>query len=468
MRNARRFSSVPLLAFALVISACGVPDDVAVDDDAVSLDELTSVAPAVDTDTTATVVDSTTVAQEETTSTSAEANSSTTSTTTSSTTTTVAAPATTTQAPQLLNQIELELEVVASLSSPVAFAARPGTDDIFIAEQQGRVVRLPGGTATGADTTLDIRGAVSLGNEQGLLGLAFSPDGSRLYTNHTERAGSTVITRHTMSGTSATSPEVLLTIDQPFANHNGGQLAFGPDGMLYIGMGDGGSGGDPEGNGQNPNTLHGSILRIDVSGDVGYEIPADNPFANSGGAPEIYVWGIRNAWRFGFDTATGDLWIGDVGQDRMEEVTVLRSGSGSGANLGWNLTEGDESFRGSPEPEAYVAPILSYAHDAGRCSITGGEVYRGAQIAGLSGTYIYGDFCTGEIFGFRASGQGAAERLDVPVVEAEQVVENLERRGVPVKYVLFADEGHGFRKAPNRITSTAETVAWFVEHLGGR
>lgn len=455
-----------LSVLAIVATACGVPDDVATEDDEPTLDTLTPIAPAdpveeEDEDATTTTSSSTTTTEaaddeSETTTTAADSDaeeedestatepvaddaSETTDEEATATTaapatteapdnTTTAAPATTeattTEAPpttnaaaRVLSDIELDLEVVASLSSPVAFATRPGTSDIFIVEQRGRIVRLPNGAAGGADTTLDIRGTVSLGNEQGLLGLAFSPDGARLYTNHTNSAGSTIITRHTMSGNTATSPEVLLTIGQAFGNHNGGQLAFGPDGFLYIGMGDEGSGGDPNGNGQNPNTLHGSILRIDVSGASGYTIPSSNPFANGGGAPEVFVWGIRNAWKFGFDSANGDLWIADVGQDRVEEVTVLRSGTAAGANLGWNLVEGNESFRGLAAPAGHVGPTLTYAHGSGRCSITGGEVYRGSEIAGLAGTYLYGDFCTGEVFGFRTNNQSSPQRLDLQSVD---------------------------------------------------
>lgn len=454
-----------LTVLAMIAAACGVPDDVATNDDEPTLDTLTPIAPAdpvesvdeeedeevegeldgedttttttsattttepdqdseedtdeaesVDTDGEVAADESETTTTAESTTTEAPETTTTAAPGTTETTTTVAPP-TTNAAARVLPDIELGLEVVASLTSPIAFATRPGTTDIFIAEQRGRIVRLPNGGADGAGTTLDIRGTVSLGNEQGLLGLAFSPDGGRLYTNHTNTAGSTVITRYTMSGTAATGAEVLLTIGQAFGNHNGGQMAFGPDGYLYIGMGDEGSGGDPNGNGQNPNTLHGSILRIDVSGASGYTIPADNPFADGGGAPEVFIWGIRNAWRFGFDSANGDLWIADVGQDRVEEVTVLRSGTASGANLGWNLIEGNESFRGSPAPAGHIGPTITYAHGSGRCSITGGEVYRGSEIAGLAGTYLYGDFCTGEVFGFRVNNQTGPQRLDLQSVD---------------------------------------------------
>ena len=389
------------------------PEGEAATDDDVAEPSTTTEA-SEDTDGDPAEAPATTEAETETTT---EAPTTTEATTTTTTTpTTTEAPTTVAAANRALPDIDLELELVASLSSPVAFATRPGTSDIFIGEQGGRIVRLPNGGAAGADTTLDIRGSVSLGNEQGLLGIAFAPDGQRLYVNYTNSGGATVIARYTMSGNSASSPETLMTIAQPFGNHNGGQLVFGPDGLLYIGLGDGGSSGDPQGHGQNPNSLLGSILRIDVSGASGYTIPAGNPFPN-GGAPEVFVWGIRNAWRFGFDSANGDLWIADVGQDRVEEVTVLRSGTAAGANLGWNLVEGNESFRGLAAPDGHRGPVLTYAHGSGRCSITGGEVYRSGDIAGLGGTYLYGDFCTGEVFGFRANGQGTPQRLSIPNVD---------------------------------------------------
>jgi glucose/arabinose dehydrogenase len=319
-----------------------------------------------------------------------------------------------------LDRVDLGLELVATLSSPIGLASRAGSDDLFVIEQAGRIVRLPGGEGEGADTTLDIRGQVSTANEQGLLGLAFSPDGSTLFINMTDRRGDTVISRFVMvdSVANVESEEVLLTIPQPRANHNGGQLAFGPDGYLYIGMGDGGGGGDPGDHGQNPNTLLGSILRIEVDTAEGYGIPSDNPFSK-GEAPEVFIWGVRNAWRFGFDSATGDLWIGDVGQDRFEEVTVLRAadGGGNGANLGWNEAEGTESYRGGTIPDGHVAPVITYGHASNRCSSTGGEVYRGGGIPGLAGSYIYGDFCTGEIFGYRVDESAEPSRLDLRAVD---------------------------------------------------
>ena len=410
-----------LMALGLLVAACSAEESDAIATGTTEVpDEPTEVAPASTEEVISDVpaeIESVEEAPEETTTTSIEGSTTTTATPTTTSTTTT----TTTTAPlEPLEALDLDLQRIAVLSSPVALASRPGTNDLFIVEQQGRIVRLPDGLDAGADTALDIRGQVSLGNEQGLLGLAFSPDGGRLFVNFTDRAGTTTIARYDMAGNAVDpgSVEIILTIPQPAANHNGGQLAFGPDGFLYIGTGDGGGGGDPFGNGQNPNTLLGTILRIDVSGESGYTVPASNPFVADGGAPEVWSWGLRNAWRFGFDSGSGDLWVGDVGQDRFEEVTVLRAanGSGNGANLGWNATEGAEAFRGAAIPADHVAPIITYGHANGRCSITGGEVYRGPSIPSLEGTYLYGDFCSGEVFGFRADGSERAIRLNIPVV----------------------------------------------------
>ena len=410
-----------LMVLGLLVAACSAEQSDAIATGTTEVpDEPTEVAPASTEEVTSDVpaeIEPVEDEPEDTTTTSTEESTTTTAApTTTSTTTTTSTPAPL----EPLETLDLDLQRIAVLSSPVALAARPGTNDLFIVEQQGRIVRLPDGLADGADTALDLRGQVSRGNEQGLLGLAFSPDGGRLFVNFTDNAGTTTIARYDMAGNAVdpASVEIILTIPQPAGNHNGGQLAFGPDGFLYIGNGDGGGGGDPFANGQNPNTLLGSILRIDVSGASGYTVPASNPFVNGGGAPEVWAWGIRNAWRFGFDSGSGDLWVGDVGQDRFEEVTVLRAadGGGNGANLGWNATEGAESFRGAAIPADHVAPIVSYAHTNGRCSITGGEVYRGSAIPSLEGTYLYGDFCSGEVFGLRADGSERAIRLNIPVV----------------------------------------------------
>jgi glucose/arabinose dehydrogenase len=204
----------------------------------------------------------------------------------------------------------------------------------------------------------------------------------------------------------------LLTIPQPFANHNGGQLQLGPDGFLYVGMGDGGGAGDPEGNGQNPATLLGTILRIDPQAstpDRGYAIPAGNPYILGGGAPEVWITGARNPWRFSFDRLTGDLWVADVGQDELEELNLLPAdasgmNAGRGANLGWPAMEGDQPFSSGEPPPGAVAPILTYGRDSGACSVIGGYVYRGTAIPALQGAYLYGDFCTGEVRALLAIG----------------------------------------------------------------
>ncbi|MDW7710780.1 MAG: PQQ-dependent sugar dehydrogenase [Deferrisomatales bacterium] len=211
------------------------------------------------------------------------------------------------------------------------------------------------------------------------------------------------------------SEEVLLTVPQPFANHNGGQLAFGPDGFLYVGLGDGGSGGDPEGNGQNPGTLLGKVLRIDVeSGDVPYGIPADNPFASGQEAlPEIWAGGLRNPWRFSFDRATGDLYLGDVGQNRWEEVHFHEAGSPGGANYGWNILEGNACFdppTGCVPPPGYSPPVHVYGHQP-ECSVTGGYVYRGPGNPAMTGGYLYGDYCSGRIWILHRTGEGWRNEL---------------------------------------------------------
>lgn len=395
---------------ALLLFACS-SSDVAETTEQSTVSTQAATELAVDDDATVTSTAAPSTTRESTT---------TTSTTTTTMPTTTSTTTTTTTIPSVpVESIALELELISTFRSPVDVRAHPTSGDLYVVEQSGRIVRLPEGLPEDADVALDLRGQVSLGNEQGLLGMAFDTAGERLYVDFTDTAGSTVIARYDMAGpiADAESVEILLTIPQPRGNHNGGGLAFGPDGFLYISMGDGGGGGDPFEHGQNPDTLHGSILRIDVSGDEGYTIPPDNPFLN-GDAPEVFTWGIRNAWRFGFDSVTGDLWIGDVGQDRFEEVTVVRAqdGGGNGANLGWNEVEGAEPYRGGTIPADHVAPVITYGHSGGRCSVTGGEVYRGSAVPSLLGTYFYGDFCTGEVFGYRVDDSGEAARLQLPAV----------------------------------------------------
>lgn len=313
----------------------------------------------------------------------------------------------------------IDLELIASVSSPVAIIAAPGSNDLWVAEQAGRVLRLPNGEGPAVDDVgVDLRQVVSSASEQGLLGLALAPSGERLFTYHTALSGASVVLRWDVQNGAVdpASATEIITVEQPARNHNGGHVVFGPDGYLWVGLGDGGAAGDPWGNGQNADTLLGSMLRLDVSGD-GYDIPADNPFVDGGGAPEAAVWGVRNPWRFSFDPATADLWIADVGQDRFEEITVLRRGGEVlGANLGWNAREGDDAFRGGEEPAGHAAPFVDYGQTGGRCSVTGGEVYRGSEIPQLNGAYIFSDFCSGELLAVGTGDDAELHVLDTPNV----------------------------------------------------
>ena len=303
---------------------------------------------------------------------------------------------------------------VAQLEQPVAMATRPGERTLYLVEQVGRVRAIRGGRLD-PTPVVDISAKVTAGGEQGLLGLAFSPDGRYLYLAYTDRDGDHQISELTMRGQRADpgSERSLLHFDDPFGNHNGGQLAFGPDGRLYIAFGDGG-GSDPLGNGQNLGTLFGKILRIDPrpGGGQPYRIPSGNPFADRDGArPEIWDYGLRNPWRFSFDAATGDLWIGDVGQNTYEEVDYEPAASG-GRNYGWNRREGRHPSNGGDRPDGAVDPVIEYGRDDG-CTVIGGFVYRGRRIPGLQGAYLYGDYCSGWVRAARAPGGKVAEQRDL-------------------------------------------------------
>ena len=298
---------------------------------------------------------------------------------------------------------------IATLDQPVALAVRPGDPRLFVAEKAGTVVAMQPDGSDVAEV-LDLRNDVSLGSEQGLLGLAFSPDGRRLYVDLTDRDGDTHVQSFAMDGDRAdtTTRAEILFVHQPFENHNGGQLAFGPDGDLYVALGDGGSGGDPFGNGQSLSTLLGKILRIspDPDGRRPYRIPPDNPFVDRAGArPEIWAYGLRNPWRFSFDTGTGDLWIGDVGQSEWEEIDRQPPGAG-GRNYGWNLMEGDHPYAEGSTTGRLTPPVYEYPHDGGICAVTGGYVYRGSEIASLRGWYVFADFCGGRLEAIRTVGGG--------------------------------------------------------------
>jgi glucose/arabinose dehydrogenase len=293
--------------------------------------------------------------------------------------------------------------VLSGLDRPIALMAAPGGGDLFVVEKTGRILKFAEG-ATEGQLFLDLSQSVSGGNEQGLLGLAFHPgyaENGRFFVDYTDTRGDTQIVAFAAKGGVAdpASAKTLLAIDQPYPNHNGGWLGFGPDGYLYIGMGDGGAGGDPHRNGQNPDALLGKILRIDVDGGDPYAIPPDNPFAKGGGAPEVFLLGLRNPWRNAFDGE--QFYIGDVGQGSIEEIDVVTT-KDAGANLGWNTLEGNDCY----PPGAmcvqggFVMPVYTYSHNEG-CSVTGGLVYRGKALPALAGRYFFADYCAGAIESFR-------------------------------------------------------------------
>lgn len=304
--------------------------------------------------------------------------------------------------------------VVSGLFSPVGIAnAGDGSGRLFVLEQSGLIRILKDGILL-PGAFLDIRSQVGCCGERGLLGLAFHPryaENGYFYTNYTDPDGNTVIARFQVTPDDPEraepgSEQRLLFIQQPYGNHNGGSVVFGPDGYLYLGLGDGGSGGDPLGSGQSTNTLLGKVLRIDVDGGDPYVIPPDNPFATGGGLAEIWAYGLRNPWRIAFDSLTGDLYIGDVGQNAWEEIDYLPAGSPPGANFGWNYREGAHPYQGIPPGDvALIDPVAEYGRDQG-CSVTGGAVYRGVELPAWQGVYLYGDYCTGRVWGLRSDPQG--------------------------------------------------------------
>jgi glucose/arabinose dehydrogenase len=349
----------------------------------------------------------------------------------SETTTTTEAPAPPTTASVALDEVAVGLEGVATLDAPVALVQRRGFDELVVAERGGAVRVVDGGRVSApiveVGTTTD--------GERGLLGIAFSPDGSHLYLSYTDERGDSRLdewaTGPGIEDVDPASHRNVLSVDQPFSNHNGGHIVFGPDGLLYYGLGDGGAAGDPEGRAQNPDELLGKVLRIDPrrSGDDPYAVPADNPFAGGGGRGEVYIAGVRNPWRFSFDRQNGDLWIGDVGQGAEEEIDLLPAGRAAGANLGWDRVEGNRPFEGEA-PAGAVPPVFTYGRDEGY-SVTGGYVYRGSAIPGLGGAYVFGDYGAGVV---RALG-----------IEGGRVVSerSLGVETGPASLVSFAEDADG-------------------------
>lgn len=339
----------------------------------------------------------------------------------------------------------LELSKVdADLDSPIAAIALPRGRGLLVGERAGvlRVLDLSANTPKLSDPVLDISDDVSTEMERGLLGLAFNKASDKLILSYTNSTGDSRLDSYEVtwgsSSEGSSTPELsidsstrreLLEVQQPYPNHNGGHAELGPDGMLYFGLGDGGSSGDPEGNAQNRSSLLGKLLRIDPDATSSADLaPAGNPFLNTKGAkPEIWSTGLRNPWRFSFDSKSGDLWVADVGQDRFEEINRVTQADGGakGANFGWDLFEGDEPFDDpdpAPSPASdgpFVEPVFVYDHGPG-CSVTGGVVYRGKAIASLAGMYLYSDFCDGTIRALDMTKANGATSVSLGV-KADQV-----------------------------------------------
>jgi len=352
-----------------------------------------------------------------------------------------------------LGAARVGLTQVAGVPRAIVLATRSDDPFLYVGTQDGTVVAVRDGVSR-PTPTLDLGDLVRSGGEQGLLGMTFGPDGGHLYVHYSGRSGETVVAEYAVSipgerpAVAATSTaRTILTVAQPQPNHNGGALTFGPDGLLYLGLGDGGASGDegsghaPEGNGQSNATLLGKILRIDPRAGSGspYQIPADNPFADGGGRPEIFVTGLRNPWRFSFDAATGDLWIGDVGQNAWEEVDAIAFDDAPGANFGWPLLEGSRPFREDRAPGT-VLPVLDIGRDEGDCAIVGGYVYRGTEIPDLVGAYVFSDNCNGKIRALKLAGDGSVELVRALGIETNGVT-SFGEDGDGELYVLTASAG---------------------------
>ena len=332
--------------------------------------------------------------------------------------------------PILSSDFTLRLEVVASgLSNPLHLTTPAGDPRLFVVEQPGRIRIIQNGQLV-ATPFIDLTPKIASGGERGLLAMAFDPayaTNGFFYVNYTDRQGDTVVERYRVSAdpnrADPASARQILFVDQPFANHNGGHVLFGPDGMLYIAMGDGGSGGDPQGNGQRRNTLLGKLLRVDVSRGDPYAIPPNNPFVGEGGARgEIWAYGLRNPWRVWFDRTDQVLYVADVGQNQVEEVNAVLQTT-AGVNYGWNVMEGRQCFSGgSCSQTGLTLPVVTYPHSGGNCSVTGGIVYRGEAIPEIHGHYFYSDYCAAWVRSFRLANGAATDAREWTVGPLEGVL----------------------------------------------
>lgn len=313
------------------------------------------------------------------------------------------------------------VEVTSGLTNPVHLTTPAGDARLFVVEQPGRI-RIIEGSVLRPLPFIDLTAVVGSGGERGLLSMAFDPQFATtgfFWVNYTDRNGNTRIERYRVSADAnvadASSALLVLAVDQPFANHNGGQIAFGPDGMLYIGMGDGGSGGDPQNHGQNRASLLGKLLRLDVRSATPYAIPPDNPYrASTTFRPEIWAYGLRNPWRFSFDRSANFIYIADVGQGQWEEINAVPTANAP-LNYGWRIMEGAQCFGPSPcDRTGLTLPVHTYSHADG-CSVTGGFVYRGTRLPGLQGHYFYSDYCSGWLRSFSLQNGAATEHREWPL-----------------------------------------------------
>ena len=361
--------------------------------------------------------------------------------------------------PPPAGSVPLRLEQVATgLAYPVYLTAAPGdTGRLFVVEKGGTVRVLKHGALL-PTPFIDLSSRVTKGSEQGLLGMAFHPTDGRVVLSFTvagpERGGRSRVATFTPGANpdvlDPASEQLVLEVDQPYSNHNGGHVAFGPDGYLYFGLGDGGSGGDPQGHGQDRSDLLGSLLRLDIDHGLPYTVPASNPFVGQAGARgELWNWGLRNPWRFSFDRANGNLYIADVGQNEWEEVSVQPAASPGGENYGWAVMEGEHCYGSAGCNRAgLVMPVIEYGHGDG-CSITGGYVYRGQAIPELAGTYFHGDYCEGWIRSFVYQGGAATSAASWPALDTGQQITSFGEDARGEIYVVLAG-GTIYRIAPGR------------------
>jgi glucose/arabinose dehydrogenase len=336
----------------------------------------------------------------------------------------VDAPATTNPPPlgpptqAQLDRVVLRPVRVVNLAEPVALAVAGDGRTLYVGERAGRVRAVREGRLD-PRPLLDLSGEVAVEGEGGLLGVAVAPDGGHLYASFTDRRRAVRLIEVALGpgGADPGSRRDVLSVPQPSVRHHGGNLVFGPDGLLWLGLGDGSEGGDPENAAQSLAVLRGKLLRLapTPTATAGYTVPRTNPFVGRRGARgEIWAYGLRNPWRFSFDRATGDLWIGDVGQYVVEEIDTVSPRRAAGANFGWNRLEGRRRFTGSPPPRA-VPPVYQYNHNGGRCAVIGGYVYRGRQVDGLQGAYVYGDLCDGRVRALARGPGGALRHRDLGV-----------------------------------------------------